>query len=179
MQDAPSDGLGSSEGALVGVPTRWCGTLRITCPLHPFVGKEVPIWLGPVRTQGREMVMVDLPNGLRQTVPVEWTDRRPTSPCPVVKGRWVLFSAKRLLAAVEWVRARCENLTAEAAAGGWGNAGANDTDRPRSRRSEPGAVDAARRDAVVDRGGAARRGSAMGRGARQATGLTSKERGRR
>ena len=78
----------------------------ITYPVHPHYGKALPVWR--VYEGRAARVVVELPEGYRRIIPVEWTSRRPSVTCPRVGGRLVLFDVKRLATAAQWA---AEKLT--------------------------------------------------------------------
>jgi len=90
----------------------------VTCPIHPWFGRELPVSRGPLRFLGREVIELEDADGRRLRLPLEWTDRRPTRPCPLVNGRRLLVEAERLVAATRWVQAQTEKLTTARTAGG-------------------------------------------------------------
>jgi hypothetical protein len=48
----------------------------ITHPVHPFLGRSVPV-LRWINRLGRALVMVRFPDGGTAVVPLDWTDQRP------------------------------------------------------------------------------------------------------
>jgi hypothetical protein len=71
-------------------------------PIHPFSGEAVTI-IRRVRRGGQDWVEVEGPGGLHRRIPTMWTDLKPVPPCPIIKGRRVLFDAASLLRAVAWI----------------------------------------------------------------------------
>jgi hypothetical protein len=65
--------------------------VTITYPIHPQYGRVLRVW----RTfkEGGARLIVEAENGARRLIPVEWTNRCPTRPCPRIGGRPVLFEA--------------------------------------------------------------------------------------
>jgi hypothetical protein len=74
----------------------------MTYPLHSCFGVTVAVWRGPFRERGVEVIVVELPDGRRQRVPLAWTSERPVLPCVVHRGRLVLFRVEELLRACAW-----------------------------------------------------------------------------
>ena len=93
-------------------------SVRITLPIHPFYGRDLLVWEAPRRWYRRQTIGAEFPTGLLKRVPLEWTDRRPSSPTPVVGGQAVLLQAAMLLRAIRWVIEQEEKLTAERSAPG-------------------------------------------------------------
>lgn len=74
----------------------------VTYPLHSCFGQTLPIWCGPHRERGAEVIVLELDGGRRALVPLEWTDERPCPPCPSRRGRPVLFRVEDLLRMLAW-----------------------------------------------------------------------------
>jgi hypothetical protein len=53
-------------------------TVTITLPIHPLVGRELTVERLK-RQSGRQYVMVEHPDGSRVGVPLDWTDRWPST----------------------------------------------------------------------------------------------------
>jgi hypothetical protein len=111
---------------------------------------------------GRPGLIVEMPGGYGRLVPVDWTSRQPTTPCPAVDGQLVLFDARLLLQAAMFA---AEKLTAPIRGSSWSQA---DPARPPSdarassperRRTRRGSGDVRNRSGAaagrsrVDRGG--------------------------
>jgi hypothetical protein len=75
--------------------------VRITYPAHPHFGVRVPVWRR--YRDGGERVVVELPGGYRQILPVEWTDERPSLSCPRIAKRLVLLDVRQLVLAAAFV----------------------------------------------------------------------------
>jgi hypothetical protein len=58
----------------------------ITHPLHPFVGRTLPL-LQHLRYLGRSCVVLRFPDGHTAKVPVDWTDLRPWPPPLQFRGK--------------------------------------------------------------------------------------------
>ncbi|WP_158619404.1 MULTISPECIES: DUF5372 family protein [unclassified Corallococcus] len=58
----------------------------ITHPLHPFVGRTLPL-LQHLRYLGRACVVLRFPDGHAAKVPVDWTDLRPWPPPLKFRGK--------------------------------------------------------------------------------------------
>jgi len=135
--------------------------VRITYPIHPHFGLRVPVWRR--YRDGGERVVVELPGGYRQVLPVDWTDARPTVDCPLVAKRVVLFDVRQLVAAAEFV---AEKLTAPIAG--------SESRHAETQGDQAGGNAAPPRGATRDRSaaragarsGGARRGGALARGGR-------------
>ncbi len=79
-------------------------------PVHPLCGTRVSVFRGPFRSLGQPIIDVDLPDGRRQRLPLEWTDRMPPGRLGLAR---VLFAPGALLAAVHWVGEQQEKLTGQ------------------------------------------------------------------
>jgi hypothetical protein len=82
----------------------------ITHPLHPNFGQRLPVWRGPIRTGKAQLIVVEMPNGARRGIPIDWTELSPRREAPLIQGRPVLFEAGRLLLVRQWADA-AEKLT--------------------------------------------------------------------
>lgn len=81
-------------------------------PIHAFFGLALPAVRGPLRLQGCDLVVVEAPHGLRQAVPLDWTDRRPAQVTYTrADGQPVLFRIDKLIAVQAWVSGQAEKLT--------------------------------------------------------------------
>lgn len=86
--------------------------VRAAMPLLPWFGQRLPVYRGPYKQRGRDLVVVETPQGIHRAIPVEWTDWLPIAQCPVLDSQPVLFEAERLLALADWVdAANADNLT--------------------------------------------------------------------
>jgi hypothetical protein len=81
-------------------------------PIHPFFGLALPAVRGPLKLWGCDLVVVEAPHGLRQAVPLDWTDWRPTRVTYArADGQPVLFRIDKLVAVQAWVSDQAEKLT--------------------------------------------------------------------
>lgn len=62
----------------------------ITHPIHPLVGQSLPV-VRHLRALGGSAVIVEFPDGHTATIPVDWTELRPTAPPLQHQGRCPLL----------------------------------------------------------------------------------------
>jgi len=79
----------------------------ITYPIDPLFGQHVTVWRRQTQ-RGVEAVIVDVPDGTRRVIPIEWTDLRPMRTCGRGACGLVLFDPWVILSVVGLV---AENLT--------------------------------------------------------------------
>jgi hypothetical protein len=66
-------------------------------------GQTVQVWRRQT-LRGSPTIIVDVPGGYRRTISIDWTDLRPSTPCPQFRGRlalfdpWVLVGLTRVVA---------------------------------------------------------------------------------
>jgi len=72
----------------------------ITCPGHPLSGKAVPI-LHRRPGGGVPTVLVELPDGTTQCMPVSWTDRAAPNPHQIASAPGARLSGLALLEVVQ------------------------------------------------------------------------------
>jgi len=146
-------------------PSKITEGVRITYPVDPLVGLTLPVWR-KTHVRGGPAFIVDVPGSHRRVIPIEWTDRRPSVPCPRVKGRPVLFDARRLVeltALLENLRSRVGGSESAAAETTSNTTTARDprraSDRGRGHRRSDRGSRTTRRLAAMDGGGRSPRAS--------------------
>lgn len=80
----------------------------ITYPIDPLFGQVLPVWRRQT-LRGKRVVVVDVREGFRRMIPIDWTDLRPSPRCPRTKRGLVVFDPWIL---VGLSRAVAEKLTA-------------------------------------------------------------------
>ena len=141
-------------------PSKITEGVRITYPVDPLVGLTLSVWR-KTHVRGGPAFIVDVPGSHRRVIPIEWTDRRPSVPCPCIKGRPVLFDARRLVE----LTALLENLRSRI--GGSESAAAETTSNTTASRAPRRASDRGRGHRRADRGSrTTRRFAAMDGGGR-------------
>lgn len=79
----------------------------ITYAVDPLFGQTLPVWRRQT-LRGKRVVVVEVREGFRRMIPIEWTDLRPSPACPQTKRGFVLFDPWIL---VGLTRAVAEKLT--------------------------------------------------------------------
>jgi len=162
----PHCGVASCQARRVqNAPSKITEGVRITYPVDPLVGLTLPVWR-KTHVRGGPAFIVDVPGSHRRVIPIEWTDRRPSVPCPRVKGRPVLFDARRLVeltALLENLRSRVGGSESAAAETTSNTTTARDprraSDRGRAHRRSDRGSRTTRRLAAMDGGGRSPRAS--------------------
>ena len=70
--------------------------IQVTAPHHPLQGQVFPL-LRALTKQGESYVVIQLPSGATQQVPLRWTDQCPALPSPQALPPWSVTSVRELL----------------------------------------------------------------------------------
>src|SRR5579884_147740 len=91
--------------------------IQVTAPHHPLSGQVFPL-LRSLTKQGETYLVIQLPSGTTQQVPLRWTDQCPPLPPPQALPLWSLTSVRSLLDILKQLqdRASSEEATDESSA---------------------------------------------------------------